>query len=341
MVPSYSGEAPPLEARKRPPHDGPPSLDILLEAGTNELEVMIFTLDGNPYAINVAKVCEVIMAPQVRRLPSPPPSVEGVFMHRQRPVSIVRLRALLNLRPYASEQLADPTGTRVIVAEFNQRLTAFRVDSVERIFRVRGGQIRRLPRASELETISIVAMIELEDGLIPILDFETMVYDLGGGREEGGPAAVVAQAPPAARATRRIVVAEDSATIRRLVSTRLKGRGYEHVQLFEDGQQAWDWLSAVAAGGAHAVAGSVDLVVSDIEMPQMDGLRLCRLIRESEPLKPLPVILFSSLVNAGNEKKGDAVGATAQISKPDITLLIEAVDRILFGEAAAPAAATT
>lgn len=298
---------------------------ILLETGTNELEALIFSLDGHPYGINVAKVREVMIAPAIHCLPDSPPAVEGVFWLRERVVPLVSLRGYLGLTPYPPEMLAESSATRVIIAEFNNGIHAFRVDCIERICRLSLQAINPLPRLEEFGNVPVVALAGLDEGeaLVPMLDFEMIVAELRGGAILKMPTARAA-AGETARASKRIVVAEDSPTIKRLMTRSLVDAGFKQLHVFEDGQQAWDWLIVDAQAG-----GVVDLVITDIEMPQLDGLRLCRLIRDHEVLKDTPVILFSSLVSDDNRKRGETVGATAQISKPELAQLVDLMESIL------------
>ena len=119
------------------------------------------------------------------------------------------------------------------------------------------------------------------------------------------------------RAECPLVYADDSQLIRKMVGAALTQAGYINLRGFSDGQEAWEYLAALAENtAADQIAQKVGAVVSDIEMPRMDGFSLTRRIRDNPVLKDLPVILFSSLISKDNEKKGVQVGATAQISKP-------------------------
>jgi two-component system chemotaxis response regulator CheV len=297
--------------------------DILLEAGTNELEALVFSLNKHRYGINVAKVREVMLGPKLHRLPESSPSIEGVFMLRDRVVPLICLRRHLGLAPHPPQAIQDPAATRVIVAEFNGRLSAFRVDAIEQIRRVSLEHVNPMPRMHAFESAPVVALMRIEDLLVPMLDFEMIVTEVHGGARLNIPPPPT-QPPAPARGGRRIVLAEDSMIIQTMIRSSLQSAGYQQVHTFDDGKAAWEWLQGAAAAGQ-----AVDLVITDIEMPQLDGLRLCKLLREHPSYQGLPIVLFSSLVSPDNQHKGEAVGATAQISKPELGHLVDLMARLL------------
>ena len=297
--------------------------DILLEAGTNELEVLVFILDGGKFGINVAKVREVISPGKVHKLPQTPDAVEGTFRLREQVVPLIGLRQFLQLPPYTPEQLADPERSRIIVTEFNQEVNAFRVDAVERINRISWEAIQPMPEVSGTHHSPITAVTRIDDQLVLLLDFETIIdrihtfSKLRTGRVENSRGVD--------RPSKRIAMAEDSVTVRQLMRDSMTASDYTNIEMFGDGAAIWQWLRKQAD---DPNSPDVDLVISDIEMPQIDGLHLTKLIREHPKLKDVPVMLFSSLITPSNLKKGEAVGATSQISKPDLFRLVEIVDEL-------------
>lgn len=313
-------------SKKNPKNQPGPGHGILLEAGTNELEVLLFSLDGQSFGINVAKLREITSAPEIRRLPESPPALEGVFLLRGQAVPLLGLRTFLRLRPYAERDLADARSTAVLVTEFNRRRVAFRVDGVEQIVRVASDQIDPLPRLASFGGAPITAMVRLQERLVSMLDFEVIAAEITGAAISLAGAGPL---PQIDRSQRRVVVAEDSMTVQKMIAMCLRSSGYAEPRLFDNGKLAWAWLGSVARGGEAAVREAVDIVITDVEMPQMDGLQLCRLIREDPALQRLPVVLFSSLVTEDNRRKGESVGATAQISKPELGQVVELMDQIL------------
>lgn len=137
------------------------------------------------------------------------------------------------------------------------------------------------------------------------------------------------------RARYRVFLAEDSPFMRSLMDRVMRSSGYTRLEVFPNGQEAWLALEAAAAGDA---GGPVHAVVSDIEMPLMDGLHLTRRIKEHPVLKDVPVVLFSSLVSADNEKKGRQVGASLQIPKPELPEMVRLIDKAVTGRLEMPEA---
>lgn len=313
--------------------------NILLESGTNELELLVFLLDGDKYGINVAKVREVIFPLKVHPVPKMNPLIEGAIESRNEIVPLICLRKHLNLPPHSAERLADPKGTRIIVAEFNKITSAYRVDSVARIHRFNWEQIQPAPQFGDARS-SITAITQLGDDFVQLLDFESIIDSLRPIdmlRSQAVKAVEGRVQTELNRADMRLAIAEDSSMIRRVILKTLTESGYTNVKYFADGREIWEWISqqAEASGGEPFL----DLVISDIEMPNLDGLHLTKLIREHDQLKSMPVILFSSLISEHNRRKGEQVGATAQISKPDLPGLVKLVDNIFTGQFV-PAGAT-
>lgn len=305
--------------------------EILQEAGTNELEILVFYMAGHPYGVNVAKVREVMLCPKLTRPPTQFPAVEGVFMFRGRVVPVLRLRDCLGLPPYAPEALVDPQATRVIVTEFSQRLTAFRVDTVERIVRVYWDKIMPVPRQEAFSECLATAILNLDERLVPLPDLERLIAGLGGSRDMEAPITARPQ-----RADFGIALAEDSHPIQRILVSTLQKAGYTRLRAHDDGEQMWQWLQQEAMSSTDSLRGRVDLIITDIEMPNLDGLRLTRLVREHPRLKALPVVIFSSLITPETQHKGDSVGATAQICKPQLPRLVELIDSLLLGTELGP-----
>ena len=299
---------------------------ILLNAGTNELEVLVFTLGGSTCGVNVAKVREVVRWMPPTKTPALHPSVDGMFKLRGEVIAMVDLSRHLGID---SGDRSDED-RRVIVTEFNGRRTAFVVDSVEQIHRLSWQAIEPVPDLNSLGTLAdageravsaCTGVLKLGERLVLMIDFESVadsiVFDERLHKAEIAP-------PPEGldRSKLRIVVAEDSTFMRGLVGDVLRRAGFGHVEVFDDGQAAWERLERPDAGG-------VDVLLADIEMPRMDGLHLTTRVRESHKHKRLPVVLFSSLVTEDNRKKGEQVGADAQIAKPELARVVTVIDEIM------------
>lgn len=292
---------------------------ILLENGTNELEVLEFELDGNPYGINVAKIKEIIPYQKVTPVPNSHPSIEGIFMPRDDMITAIDLKNCLQ-RGVSSE------GGLFIITNFNKLDIAFHVDQVRGIHRVSWEHIIK-PGAtvsSAEESIS-TGIVKIEDRLIIILDFEKIVTDIN--PETGLKISEISELGERARSNVPILIAEDSILLNKLIVDSLKKAGYDNLIHVANGQDAWNIICECKENGT--LKDHVQCVITDIEMPMMDGHRLTKLIKSDEATKDIPIVIFSSLVNDEMKRKGEALGANAQLSKPEIGNLVRVVDSLV------------
>lgn len=294
---------------------------ILLESGTNELEVLEFRIGNNYYGINVAKVREILPYKNPTPIPNAHPCIEGIFMPRDEIITIVDLGKHLNMPP------SDTGKDMYIVTNFNRLNIGFHVHSVVGISRVSWADISK-PDATLNANGSGIAtgIIKLEGKLIVILDFEKIITDIS--PETGLKVSDIDQLGPRQRNEAPILVAEDSPLLGKLISESLIKAGYSNLTMTTNGQEAWDKLNEYKAEGI--LEQKVKLIITDIEMPQMDGHRLTKLVKDSSAFGHIPVVIFSSMVNEEMKRKGEALGADAQLSKPEIGYLVEAIDKILW-----------
>ncbi len=293
--------------------------NILLENGTNELEVLEFELDGNAYGINVAKIKEIIPYQKVTPVPNSHPSIEGIFMPRDTMITAIDLKNCLQ-RGISSE------GGLFIITNFNKLDIAFHVDQVRGIHRVSWNQIIK-PGAtvsSAEESIS-TGIVKLDNRLIIILDFEKIVTDIN--PETGLKVSEIDEMGSRGRSSVPILIAEDSILLNRLIVDSLKKAGYDNLIHTCDGQEAWDIICDLKEKGT--LKEHVQCIITDIEMPMMDGHRLTKLVKADDATKDIPVVIFSSLVNDEMRRKGEALGANAQLSKPEIGNLVRVVDGLV------------
>jgi two-component system chemotaxis response regulator CheV len=294
--------------------------DILLDAGTNELEVLVFGLAGGYYGVNVAKVREVIKPMPLTSAPHQHASVLGMFNIRGNVLPVVDLAKHLTL----SRQTDRKGEGRVIITEFNGLRTGFLVDSVDQIYRMAWTKVRPAPEVGtdgENATTPITGVIEMKDKLILMIDFESVADAIL--IERRLHIESVANTLGVDRASKRVIIAEDSPFMRNVLREVFLASGYTNLTVCSNGEEAWEAI--------NAAAGKVDCLVSDIEMPRMDGLHLCKRIKESPTLKQTPVVLFSSLISEDNRKKGEQVGADMQVSKPELSETVLLVDKVVSG----------
>lgn len=293
--------------------------NILLESGTNELEVLEFTLGDNHYGINVAKIREILQYMPVTPVPNTHPSVEGIFMPRDTMITVINLKNSLNL-PQTDEK------GLFIITNFNKLNVAFHVDQVIGIHRVSWENIIKPDETLTGEQGSTATgVIKMDDRLIVILDFEAIVASIS--PQTGLRVNDIDEMEARDRSDATILIAEDSALLSKLITECLKKSGYTNLIVEENGQEAWDVIKAMQAKGD--ITKHLDCIITDIEMPLMDGHRLTKLVKSDAELRDIPVIIFSSLVNEEMRKKGEQLGADAQLTKPEIGKLVEAIDKLI------------
>lgn len=297
--------------------------NILLENGTNELEVLEFMLEGRHYGINVAKIREIIAYQDVTPVPNAHPSIEGIFMPRDTMITAINLRNCLQLRDYEESEKAS---SLFIVTNFNKLDIAFHVDAVLGIHRVSWNNIIKPGNTvSTSEDGVSTGIVKINGVLIIILDFEKIVTDIN--PETGLKLSEIEALGERTVRDTPILIAEDSPLLNKLIVNSLKQAGYTNLIHTENGRQAYDVIQQCKADGT--LNEHVQCVITDIEMPEMDGHRLTKLIKEDEDTKHIPVVIFSSLVNEEMKRKGKALGADAQLSKPEIGNLVHIVDDLL------------
>jgi two-component system, chemotaxis family, chemotaxis protein CheV len=297
--------------------------NILLETGTNEVEILELFIDEGQYkgyyGVNVAKVLEIIpMPPKIMR----PPHLKdtfavGIFNHRDKIV------ALLDLAQWLGRSRVDSEQAKVLITEFNSTVTAFLVSGVTRIHRATWSDIRPLDGYTEGLSDSVTGVIELENKLVFLLDLEKAIGDLNpllavsnsdGDEEKAGSEYVPI----------KVLHADDSHVIRSTIKRRLEENGVFSVTSATNGDEAWTQLTQLkdkCEADGVSLSDLVDIVITDIEMPGMDGYHLCKRIKDDPVLKSIPVVLFSSLITDKLVHKGETVGADGQFSKPDLALI--------------------
>jgi two-component system chemotaxis response regulator CheV len=291
---------------------------ILLETGTNEFEIVEFTVGEVNYGINVAKVREVINLVPITKMPNSHHYVDGIFTLRGRVMPLVNLLTCLGVEDQES------TSKNIIISELNTFFVGFLVNEVSRIHRVSWSVMEPPPNVADSEMA--IGIIKMEGKLIVLLDFEKIIAEINPQIN----AKLTNVSPSGAdvqeiRKTKKIIVAEDSKMLRDLLIESLHKAGYINVSAYHNGKDAWDVLTALADTGVP-IEENVNILITDIEMPQMDGHHLLKNIRDNHVLNKLPVVIFSSLINEEMRRKGEAIGANGQVSKPEINNLIDLLD---------------
>ena len=293
--------------------------NILLESGTNELEVLEFKLGNSYYGINVAKIREILSYMPITPIPNAHPCVEGIFMPRDTMMTVINLRKCLGMPDLDTEGL-------FIITNFNKLNIAFHVDQVIGIHRVSWEEIIKPDSTINAQDNSAsTGVIKLGEKLVVILDFEKIISDIS--PETGLKVSDVENMPARDRSDSPILIAEDSPLLSKLITDCLRKAGYTSLIITMNGKEAWDKLTELKNAGN--VRDKVHCIITDIEMPLMDGHRLTKLCKTDDVLKGIPLVIFSSLVNEEMRRKGEQLGADAQLTKPEIGMLVSAIDDLI------------
>lgn len=302
------------------------SQDILLETGTNEVEIAEIILCSNNFGVNVAKIREFIpyKGISISQLPGRPPSVAGVFMLRGRSIPLIELDVHLGIKtPHAATEQV------IVVTEFNNMTTAFVADYINQIHRVSWTEFKPLNNYLAVNSPFVVGSINLDNREVLILDLEQIVGEIFPESIVNYDRHAFNDAPFLNdRGKVQLVFAEDSNLIRTQVSSILRDVGYTNLTVVENGQMAYDHISACLEKATEENKPITDYfaaLLTDIEMPQMDGLTLCRKIKQDLRLK-VPVIMFSSLINEQMAEKCKRVGADGYCNKPETEKMIQLID---------------
>jgi two-component system chemotaxis response regulator CheV len=308
--------------------------NILLESDTNELEIVEFRIDemdwhGNVvpcyYGVNVAKVREIIRLPQMSRVVNAKPGVEGMIQLRDKVITIINLAQVL------SKETGDLKADRVVVLEFNNLMVGVLVHSVSRIYRISWKNVE--PPAKSVHSEQVTGLVKMDDRIILVLDFEKIVGELcseSALRPLEDSAMPSDSAATENRAERPILVADDSLFIRTTLCSALRGAGYTVIEA-ENGAVAWEIIQNTVRQcekDGSKFMSHIRMLITDVEMPQMDGLHLTSLVRKEDMLKELPVAIFSSLASDDNKRKWIGLGANCILTKPDLPNLVKVVDEL-------------
>ena len=275
-------------------------------AGSNKMELLLFSLGGREtFGINVFKVREVRETMAITKTPNMPHGVEGIISLRGSIIPVIDLATCLSM-PFDGER------TKLIITEFSSHTQAFLVADVDRIVRVDGDQVKT-PRSVGANTQSLItAITELSAGkLVSILDVEQILANVIG--ED------VVPELEAFESTRPVSVffADDSGIARRKIIEVMEKMKLPY-QYAVNGQEAWDKLRAIAERADQektTLRDTIGLVLTDAEMPEMDGYVLTRHIRDDKRFEGIPILMHSSLSSVANQKLGQQVGVDAYVAK--------------------------
>ncbi|MEO5356177.1 MAG: chemotaxis protein [Nitrospirae bacterium YQR-1] len=294
--------------------------EILLESGTNELEILEFYIDEESregqegrsfFGMNVAKVMQVIENPNLKPKDyAQNPCFLGTIPLRDHIVPIIDLSIWLGIKRKTD------TGDIIIITEFSKSVQGFLVSGVTEITRFQWKEV--VPPGkfiSHLGSKSIVGIVHTSDHFIQLLDLEHIISDLNPKSSDDTWKTTVK-----AQSQYRALIVDDSETIREIIRRNMEAANFR-TKILDNGEEALNYLKELAETGLNEgkdISDYIDIVISDIEMPLLDGYTLTKNIKQDHYLKKIPVILYSSLITAELFHKGKSVGADDQVSKPDL-----------------------
>ncbi len=287
--------------------------------GQNRLELLMFSLEGKQlYGINVFKVREVIQCPPLTTMPQCHPVVRGIAQIRGKAISVIDLSMAVG-----GACLGDVEKCFVIIAEYNRRVQGFLVKSVERIVNMNWNEIHPPPAGSG-DTHYLTAVTNIDNKLVEIIDVEKVLSEITPNNQTVS-AEIIEQSAGVAPEDKLLLIADDSSVARNQVKRTVEQLGFV-TKVFKDGQECYDYLEALVSDGTR-VEDQVLMLISDIEMPEMDGYTLTSEIRSNEKLKGMFVMLHTSLSGVFNEAMVEKVGANDFIPKFNPDELAKAVQR--------------
>ena len=316
---------------------------ILLKSGTNEVEIAEFIINGQSFGVNVAKIREFVPFERSRltTLAGAPPSIRGMFLIRGQTVPLIDLAYHLELKKKDADKTDSDRDHVVVIIEFNRRTNSFLADAISKIHRVSWSNFRPLNPFLVNAAGTVTGSINIDNREIMILDMENIIGEIFPEtlvNYQVAPEESEDDDRPRQREEIKVVMAEDSAVIRTHMVKLLDSSGYKKVQAFENGALAWKAISGFieqARATNRPIRDFIDILISDIEMPEMDGLTLCKNVKTDPISKVVPVVMFSSLITDQMAIKCRSVGADACCTKPQTAELVAYVDQ--FGMAGSTA----
>ncbi len=302
-----------------------------LKVGSNEMELVdfrIFKQEKNKvyegiYGINVSKVREIIRIPHLTELPSTPEFIEGIFDLREVVIPVVNLAKWMGV----TEPEDAMKNARVIITEFNNVLIGFIVHEAKRIRRISWGDIEPtsfMSSSSDMESNKITGVTKIEgDNVLLILDLESVVQDLGLYEPETD-----AMPETIEKFSGLALVLDDSATARKIVKEALAKMGF-HVVEAMDGEEGLNKLNDLYATYGDKITDNLKIIISDIEMPKMDGFHFAAKVKEDERFNDIPIVFNSSISDHFSEARGEEAGGEAYLVKFQASSFFDEVSRVV------------
>jgi two-component system chemotaxis response regulator CheV len=291
------------------------------------LELLEFTIAGNLFGINVAKVTELMQYRKITPMAASHPCIEGIFKPREKIITVVDLASFLGLP--ASE---DTERDMLMLTNFSNMDAAFHVHTVEAMHQINWNDVEKPDDTVYGGRESLVTgNAKIGSKLVTVIDFERILYEIS--PATGLQLSEIERMGSRKRSEKPVVIAEDSVFLQKTLIEAMSAAGYSNIRPFSNGLEAWDYLVKLrddCAEKNEPIESKVAAVITDIEMPRMDGHHLTSLIKSDNALAGIPVMVFSSLIDEAMQAKGEALGVNAHLSKPQIGNLVATLDRLIL-----------
>ena len=291
---------------------------------TSVLQLMEFTMAGNSFGINVAKVTEIMRRCPITPMTKSHPCIEGIFKPRGKIITVIDLPGYMQLA-----KSENPEQDMFMLTNFDNVNAAFLVHSVEAMHQIKWSDVEKPSHIIYGGNDSVITgTTKIGDKIITIIDFEKVLFDIN--PETGLQLSEVRVMGDRERSEKPIVCVEDSVFLKRMILQALEIAGYTNVTPFDNGQDAWEYLIKTrkeCLENITPIEKKVAIIITDIEMPRMDGHHLTQLVKSDDVLKKIPILVFSSLIDEAQKLQGEKFGVDAHLSKPQIGNLISTIDK--------------
>lgn len=279
------------------------------------VEFIINTNEPHYFGITIDKVKEIIKIPKITKIPDTHPAILGTILLRGTVISIIHLPYYLN---YKNDKSFDQKKAKIIITNINKQLNGFLVDDITRIHKIEWSALEDYSSVLDLKLAdTILGVVKIGDHLVQLLDFEKIIFEMNPADYEEPE---TYNEKTAIRSNKKIFIVEDSTTIRKLIKKTMTNSGYVVVD-FENANRLFE----------HLKKEKPDLIVSDLEMPQINGIQLITQLKADPTTNEIPVIIFTSLDSEDYKNKAISAGATDFIVKSNISNLIEKIDKYISG----------
>ena len=290
---------------------------------TSVLELMEFTMAGNSFGINVAKVTEIMRRCPITQMTKSHYCIDGIFKPRDKIITIINLPRYMGL-----DESENPDQDMFMLTNFDNVNAAFLVHTVEAMHRIKWSDVERPSAIIYGAGDSVITgTTKIGNKILSIIDFEKVLFDIN--PETGIQLSEIHVMGDRERSEKPIVIVEDSVFLKKMILQALDMAGYTTVTSFDNGQDAWEYLEKtrdMCKASSIPIESKISIIITDIEMPRMDGHHLTKLVKGDDILRKLPVLVFSSLIDEAQQSHGERIGVDAHLSKPQIGKLVSTLD---------------